>query len=190
MNQISDLPSHLQPRLRTELKSGESLVWAGQPNPDRYMKSAFKIWFFFIPWTAFSLFWIAGALEFQLPKFDSGWGLFPLFGVPFLLVGLCGLGSPFWLRHKARSMIYAITDQRAMIIEGEKSITVKSYLAPDMTDIERTEHQDGSGDLILRHEPYRDSDGDRQTKRHGFYAIDNVRQVERLIEVLVRARQT
>ena len=185
---ISALPQHLQQRLRAELKPGESLAWAGQPNPERYMKSGFKLWFFFIPWTAFALFWIAGAAGFRLPRFDSGWSLFPLFGLPFLLVGLGGLSAPFWLRRKARSIIYAVTDQRAMSIEGAKSITVKSFLPSDIGDVERTEHQDGSGDLILRSESYKDSEGDRQTRQHGFFAVDDVRHVGNLVENLARSR--
>jgi len=183
---ISDLPQHLQQRLRAELKPGESITWAGQPNPDRYMKSGFKLWLFFIPWTAFSLFWIAGASGFRMPQVNSGWSLFPLFGLPFLLVGLGGMSSPLWLRLKARSTIYAVTNHRAISIEGAKSITVKSYLASDIADIERTEHQDGTGDLILRTERYRDSDGDRQTRQHGFFAVDNVRRIESLIANLAR----
>lgn len=186
MTNISDLPQHLQQRLRAELKPGESVTWAGQPNPNRLMKSGFTLWFFFIPWTAFSLFWIASALNFQMPQFDSGWSLFPLFGLPFLFIGLGGLSSPLWLRRKARSTIYAVTNHRVISIEGAKSITVKSYIASDLVDIERTEHPDGSGDLVLQSERYRDSDGDRQTRQHGFFAIDNVRRVESIIENLVR----
>lgn len=186
MTTISDIPQHLQQRLRAELKPGESIAWTGQPNPDRYMKSGFKSWFFFIPWTAFSLFWIAGASGFQIPKFDSAWSLFPLFGLPFLFIGLGGLSAPLWLRRKAHSTIYAITNHRAISIEGTKSITVKSYLLADIADIERTEHQDGTGDLVLRNESYRDSDGDQQTRQHGFFAVDNVRRVENIIENLAR----
>jgi hypothetical protein len=189
MASISDLPEHLQQRLRAEIRPGESVAWASQPNAARYMKSGFKLWFFFIPWTAFALFWIAGASGFRMPRFDSGWSLFPLFGLPFLLIGIGGLSLPLWLRYKAHSIIYAITSQRAIVIEGAKSITVKSYPAVDIADLERTEHPDGSGDLVLRTERYRDSDGDRQTKRHGFFAVENVRNVERLIESLIQANQ-
>lgn len=85
MTNISDLPQHLQQRLRAELKPGESVTWAGQPNPNLFMKSGFTIWFFFIPWTAFSLLFIARALNFQMSQFDSGWSHFPLFELPFLL---------------------------------------------------------------------------------------------------------
>ncbi|MBY0574274.1 MAG: hypothetical protein K2P84_11380 [Undibacterium sp.] len=186
---INNLPHHLQQRLRAELKPGESITWVGQPSPDRFMKDGFKLWLFFIPWTAFSLFWIAAASGFQLSRFDQGWDLFPLFGLPFLLIGLGGLSSPLWLRRKAHSIIYAITNRRAIAIEGTKSIIVKSYLLGDIANIERTEHQDGYGNLILRKEQYRDSDGDKQTRRQGFFAIPDVRLVEHLIESLARTNQ-
>ena len=90
------------------------------------------------------------------------------------------------MRRIARSTIYAITNHRLISIEGAKSITVKSYIASDLVDIERTEHPDGRGDLVLQSERYRDSDGELQTRDHGFFAIDNVRRVESIIENLVR----
>lgn len=184
---ISNLSGVLQARLRAELKPGEAVVWAGQPDPGTYMRSGFKIWFFFIPWTAFSLFWMAGASGFQMPTFDSGWSLFPLFGLPFLLIGIGGLSSPLWLRRKAQSMVYAITTQRVITIEGTKSITVKAYLPEDLGDIERTEHQDGSGDLIFHREAYRDSKGNQQSRQIGFFAISDVRRVGGVLESLSRS---
>ena len=189
MKEIFSLPHQLQQRLRAELKPGESLVWAGQPSPDRFMRDGFKTWFFFLPWTAFAIYWMAGASGFHWPRFDREWDLFPLFGLPFLFIGLGGMSMPYWKRREARSTIYAITNRRAITIEGAKSITVKSYLAADIADLERTEHQDGGGDLVLRKEGYRDSDGDKQTSRYGFFAIADVRRVEQLIEALLQAKQ-
>jgi hypothetical protein len=183
---ISSLPQDLQQRLQSELKMGESIAWAGQPNAEQYMKSGFKIWFFFVPWTAFSLFWIAGAFGFRMPRFDSGWSLFPLFGLPFLFIGLAGLSAPFWMRRSARSIVYAVTNQRAISISGTKTISVKSYLPSQLGSIERTERQNGAGDLILRLTQYQNSRGNTQTQQDGFYSIENVHEVERLLEKLVQ----
>jgi len=189
MTGISALPPQLQQRLMAELRPGEMIAWAGQPRPGRFMMKGFALWLFFVPWTAFALYWMGGAAGFRMPDFRNGWDLFPLFGLPFVLIGLGGLSSPFWLRRKARSMIYAITNERAIAIEGSRSITVVSYGPEDIVSFERTEHQDGSGDLILVSENYKDSDGDRQTRKRGFLAIDNVRKVARLIEVLQAANR-
>jgi len=186
MANISTLPPHLQQRLEAELKPGESLAWAGQPNPNRYMRTGFKEWLFFIPWTAFALFWMARASDVWVSGSGIEWKEFPFLGLPFLLIGLGGLAYPLWMRRRAISMIYAISNQRAIAIEGEKPITVVSYRALDITSIERTEHQDGSGNVVLWTEHYRDSDGYRQTRQHGFFAIDDVRHVARLAERLTR----
>lgn len=187
MSPLTTLPPHLQPRVQAELKVGETLVWVGQPNPNRLMLAGFALWLFFIPWTAFSLFWMAGASGFKLPTFDSPFSFFPLFGLPFLFIGLGGLSTPFWLHYKARSMVYALTTQRALILEGGRSVTVKSYPLAELKHLERTERPDGSGDLIFKEEGYLDSDGDRQRRKHGFFAIQNVRQVERQVESLAQS---
>lgn len=189
MSSILDLAPHLQQRVQAELKFGEALVWVGQPTPSRFMKTGFALWVFFIPWTAFSLFWMAGASGFHLPTFDQPFSFFPLFGVPFLLIGLGGLSSPLWLRHKARSIIYAISNQRAFSIEGIKSITVKSYLPTDIENIARTEHPDGTGDLVFKLEYFENGDG-KQVAKHGFFAIEAVKNVERLLENLKRSNFT
>ncbi len=186
MSTLTTLPPHLQPRVQVELKVGETLVWVGQPNPNRLMFAGFALWFFFIPWTAFSLFWMAGAAGFQMPTFDHAFSFFPLFGLPFLFIGLGGLSTPFWLHYKAQMTVYALTTQRALILEGGRSITVKTYPLAELKHFERTERPDGSGDLIFKNETYRDSDGDRQNRKHGFFAIQNVRQVERQLESLLQ----
>lgn len=189
MTSFAHLPQVLQNRLRAELKPGETVTWVGQPIPNRYMRDGFKLWVFFIPWTAFTLFWIAAAAGFKLPRFDSGWSLFPLWGLPFLLIGLGGLSSPFWLRHKARSIVYALTNQRAISIEGTRSIEVRSFLTIDLAAVARTQHQDGSGNLILSLESVTDNKGSSRTTRHGFFAIENVRHVEGLVHQLVRQQR-
>lgn len=183
-----NIPEHLHQRLRSELKAGEFITWAGQPIPSTYMKSGMKLWFFFIPWTAFSIFWIAGASGFEIPSFEEGWSLFPLFGLPFFLIGIMGLSSPFWLKKNARSMIYAVTDQRAITISGIKTITVKSIPLNQIKNIERVQHANGSGDLVLQTRTYLDNDGDRSTEKFGFFAIDNVKKVQTEIEQLLKSQ--
>lgn len=185
MASLSALPSELQKRLQGELKPGEMLVWVDQPIANRAARAGYGLWFFFIPWTGFSIFFTVGAAGFA--DFGNGNLYLVLFGLPFVLAGLAGLSTPMWLKRRARSTVYAITNRRALSIEGTKSITVKTYFGTHIANIEKVEHRDGSGDLILRTDQYRDSEGDRQSLREGFTAVGDVRNVERLLDALIRS---
>lgn len=190
------LPDELEARVRSEMGDGERLLWVGQPRPGRFARQAIPIVLFGIPWTAFAVFWIAGASSFPFGGFGGNGGpggfgailsFFPLFGVPFVLIGLGMLSSPFWLRWQAKRTCYALTDRRAILWEAGKfgSVSVRSYGPEALDKTYRTEHADGCGDLVFEEviTVGRDSDGDRTTTttRHGFMAIGNVREVERLL---------
>lgn len=139
---------------------------------------------FGIPWTAFALFWIAGASGFQIPEFKEGSDLFPLFGIPFVLVGFGMLGSPFWMMRKARKTAYVLTNNRVIIFDGGRSTTIRSFGPDRLTDLRRKQRTDGSGDLIFERKVSYDSDGDRQTTDHGFLAIPDVKMVEDMVRQL------
>src|SRR3712207_4913094 len=115
------LPEEIDNRVRSELRDREHLVWAGQPRPSRVMRSAIPIVLFGIPWTAFAIFWMVVASGMLFGGFGGGgpgpfgafFSCFPLFGLPFVLVGLGMLSSPFWMYRRAKRTCYAVTDQRA-----------------------------------------------------------------------------
>ena len=71
MTGISALPPQLQQRLMAELRPGEMIAWAGQPRPGRFMMKGFALWLFFVPWTAFALYWMGGAAGFRIPDFRN-----------------------------------------------------------------------------------------------------------------------
>ncbi len=48
----------------------------------------------------------------------GSWLFFPLFGVPFLLIGLGMLAAPLWAYLRTRGTVYAVTEGRAVIILG------------------------------------------------------------------------
>ncbi len=180
------LPRSLQSALERELAAGERVVWSGQPIPRRYSRGSWGAVLFGIPWTAFALFWtitaFAGTRHVQgNDVMSSGfrWA-FPMFGVPFVLVGFGMLSSPWWSRRKAAGVFYAITDRRALVSEPgwRGARTVRAFGPDEMQSIERTEHPDGSGDLVFTRRAWRDSDGDRHTMSVGFLGVARVREVE------------
>jgi hypothetical protein len=133
------LPPELATLVDDELASGERIVWVGQPIPSRYAFPSLGIVLFAIPWTAFAIFWMAAASGFKLPDLARGSGLFSLFGVPFVLIGLGMLSTPFWMLRKARRTAYVITDQRALVVDcgAWGRVSLRSFEPAGLTDLRR-----------------------------------------------------
>ncbi len=168
---MSPLPTRVQSLLSAELDSGEHIVWRAQPLAHRRRRSSLPILLFALPWTAFSIFWVVMA---------SAAGVFALFGVPFVLVGLGMLSSPFLAARNARNSVYAITNRRVLIIAESiglqgASLKVSSVLP---TTIERVQHSDGSGNLIFERTPGYEKNPAVEV---GFFDIDDVAAAEKQI---------
>jgi len=180
----SFIPPRLQQIVSDELRADERTIWQSQPMAGLYARRSWPIVLFGIPWTAFAVFWVCGAAGFKMPTFSSGPDLFPLFGVPFVLIGLGMLSTPLWMRRAAKRTVYVITDQRAIIIGGAFALEVESFAPERLTDIRRKQRRDGSGDLIFRTEVAHRRDGRTHESHVGFIAIPDVKGVEFLIREL------
>jgi hypothetical protein len=176
------LPQEISRLVDAELRNGERVAWTGQPIPGRFARRGIGHVIFGIPWTAFALFWMAGASGFKMPDFSQGVGLFPLFGLPFVLIGFGMLSSPYWMRRKALKTAYVITDQRAIVLASGAfgSTTIRSFEPDRLKDIRRVQRPDGTGDLVFERTWSSDGDGGRFVEQ-GFLAISGVRDVERMI---------
>lgn len=169
---------------QNELEPGENLLWTGNPDPQRAMFSTFGLWFFAIPWTAFSLFWTWGASGSGRRLSQPGWTfelLFPLFGLPFILIGFAMLLAPFSASRKAKRTTYAITDRRVLVIESGRTKIVQSFRGNDLGEIKRIERAGGSGDLVFAQRTSTDSDGDKRTTDTKFIGIADVRAADDLL---------
>ena len=102
--------------INRQLDPGEGLLWSGAPNPGRMALSALPVTVFGIPFTAFAVFWIwtAYSATSRSPSPGGPWILFPLFGTPFLLIGLGMLTAPLWASLAAGRTLYAVTNKRAL----------------------------------------------------------------------------
>jgi len=176
----------MQNLLRDELSSAERLIWSSPPRPSRLARKKMPAVLFGIPWTAFAIFWMAGASGFKMPDFSHGAGLFPLFGVPFVLIGFGMLSSPYWAARKAASTVYAVTSERAVILERGifGGVSVRSFYPQQLSEIRRVQLPDGSGDLILDKKISTDGEGGRTTTDVGFFGIRDVKNVEAMIRSL------
>lgn len=177
----------LQQLIHSELRPSEVLAWSSSPRPGRMALRALPIVFFGIPWTAFALFWMAGASGFKIPDFSHGFGFFPLFGVPFVLIGFGMLSAPFWAARKAAGSAYAVTTERAIIFEAGLfgSVNIRSFLPHQLSEVRRVQRADGSGDLILARDINRTSKG-QSTTDIGFFGIPDVKGVETVLMDLAK----
>jgi len=169
-----------------ELQPGEHLAWSAAPTPSRLSRKSLPIILFAIPWTAFAIFWICGASGFKIPDFSKGSSLFPLFGLPFVLIGLGMLLTPFWIGRKARRTGYYITNRRALLIEARfpSGYKVRSFYPRDLGTLERIQLRDGSGDIILAREYSANSGNSARVAEIGFFGIPDAQSVERLLAQL------
>ena len=193
-------PAHriavIEPELRraidAELDAGERIVWLRQPVPWLLWRGTLAVLIFGVPWTAFAVFWTLGAagLVGSTARATGWWAyIFPLWGLPFIFIGLVMLSAPYWAARAAKRTIYAITDRRAIIwipkAWGEKE--VQSFEPRRLLSITRKERTNGSGDLIF--EQFRETHGSSTTTiRRGFMALRDVRDAEEVLrDVLLRA---
>jgi hypothetical protein len=183
----SQLPTALRSLIEAELNPGEKITWVGVPIPGRLAMRALPIVWFGIPWTAFALYWMARAYGFMIPDFHGGSGNFPLFGIPFVLMGFWMLSSPYRGWRAARKTVYALTTERAIIIQGGSSKVVQSFRPDRLADLRRTQQDDGSGGLIFERRVTPDGSGDHRSADHGFLAVADVQAVERRVRHLVEA---
>jgi hypothetical protein len=177
------LPRELRTQVELELQSGERIVWMDQPIPGRMARGSMGLVIFGIPWTAFAIFWVTMAAQ-GISKSNAGpmgW-LFPLFGVPFILIGIGMLSSPYWARRRAERMAYVITDRRAIIFQGVRSFEPSALKG----ELQRKQHADGSGDLIFAQEFRRGSKGRTYTHNIGFLAVRDVKGIEEMVRTLAQ----
>lgn len=195
---LTNIPEPLRSLVQKELRPGEIVRYAAQPDPLRAGLPAFLIWGFAIPWSAFSFtfFGVGLWMVYDLfmgegPQKNEQWFalLVPVFSLPFVAVGVGMLGAPFWIMRVARHTVFVITDRRIFSLRGGRSVQVESCDPARIQTITRKERPDGSGTLKLVTGGYRDTDGDRHTNSFDLPAIPQAAEAHRLIEELMAENQ-
>lgn len=142
-------PMQVEQIAQGQLDGGERLLWSGTPDAGATALAALPVSLFGIPFGAFATFWIwtAFTTTSRLSRGRGPWILFPLFGVPFLLVGLGMLTAPLWVWRAAKRTVYAVTSKRVLIITAGANRGVRSYGPADLGNLVRVERADGRGSL-------------------------------------------
>lgn len=133
----------IQSELSQYLDDNETLLWTGQPKKGIVFRTTdlFLIPFSII-WCGFAIFWVIIASKTS--------GLFALFGIPFVIIGLILVFGRFIIDSKQReNTYYGLTKHRIIIKSGIFSKSVKSLNIRTLSDIEYNEKNDGSGTIVI-----------------------------------------
>lgn len=127
MTNAAEAPDPRIAALLDELEPDEQLLWHSFQHVRPTGKIP-EIYLFAIPWTAFAVIWMA--LAFWLTGGtrigdDPMAVLFPLFGLPFLMIGIGMLASPILRRISAKKTVYAVTDNRIIRLQKASAVLVQ-----------------------------------------------------------------
>lgn len=142
----------------------ERLLWGGRPRPTESLVLIFSLGI--------------GALVFGVITFFSRETDSRFFGFLGIFLGggaLVHAGLTVW---RVRRTIYAVTEKRLLILQTGRVVKVFSFFPERMAGLEKQVQPSGRGNLLFAKD---DSGNTIGFRRDGFYGIDDVVEVERLI---------
>ena len=138
-------------QIQREIVGNEKVLWTGIPKQGIMFRGSdiFLIPFSLL-WGGFAFFWEFMALS-SIGNLDDPFGLiFPLFGIPFVLVGIYLIIGRFFVDAYIRSRTYyGLTDSRAIIIGGLFGRQIRSLNLNSTANISLKEGSDDRGTLIF-----------------------------------------
>ncbi len=175
--------------IAAELTAGERIVWEGKPQLGPIAIKAAPVALVGILVGGFALGWITMAFHITDNSPFPFARVFPLFGLPFLVIGAGMILMPAWAAWRGSRTRYAITDRRAIVCEPQlvAGIQTRSYAAGALGKIVRNQRNDGSGDLIFEEIQTIGSKGRLHITQRGFFAITEVRHVEEILRATLLA---
>jgi hypothetical protein len=136
------------------LDPGEKVLWAGQPRQGIFLRASDAVAIpFSLLWGGFAIVWETIALTAThhgkgAPLFVQI--IFPLWGIPFVVIGLYMIFGRFFFDAWRRARIwYGVTDRRALIVRTGASRTVTSFDLRSVGEVVFQEHPDGTGSLTF-----------------------------------------
>jgi hypothetical protein len=158
-----DLPAAVRKQSPIEglLSPGEKVLWSGQPPRGLLILRRADLFIipFFVFWTGFACFWELSVLAIFLSGGANvaGPGIcMPLFGLPFVAIGLFMLGGRFVGDVLARRRtFYALTDRRVLLVTGLRGQIVTAVPLEKIDNIGMTVHRNGTGTLVFAGSPER-----------------------------------
>jgi hypothetical protein len=177
------------------LDPGERVLWAGRPETGLKLRPHDALMIpFSLMWGGFAFFWEAMALAMTFgvgfATRDAGAGammvLFPLWGIPFCVVGAYMIFGRFFADARIRARtLYGLTPSRVVIVSGLFSSQIRSIPLGQLGELTVTEGRGGRGTLTFGRQfsPW----GRRRQAPPAFEFVEDVREVDRLVRQAVAA---
>lgn len=131
--------------VQDQLSADEKLLWTGRPPQGVMLQSGdlFAIPFSIL-WAGFAFFWETSVIASHAPFF------FCLWGIPFVLIGLYITVGRFFFdaRNRART-VYAVTDERVLIISGKEGSGVLSLDLRTLSNVSLQRATTGVGTITF-----------------------------------------
>lgn len=184
--------------VENEIRENETINWYDKPQAKKINAEGIIMTIFGCIFVGFSMFWTLSQIGPKSPFNDPFFTqslidrMFPYFSLPFFIIGLLLLPGPYWIYKRMLNTIYAITNERCIIITVGRTKKVQSYNIYEIRNIEKTEYSDGTGDICFAKETAlssRDEHGNRtiRTIQIGFNRIQNVTEVEHILRKIVKS---
>ena len=173
--------------LTQNLVSGEKVLWQGAPGLGiRFRRMDALLIPFGLFFFGFALFWETIALTITHAENKAGVlaYIFPVFGVPFIVIGFyLMIGRFFWDAYARKHSAYLLTNRRALIETSALGKKLTSVTLADLDAVGLLERNDGSGTVILGRDVSRGIGQNTYTKRAPhFEFIIEARRVYKLVE--------
>jgi hypothetical protein len=187
--QEQQIAREFRSKIEAELQPGERINWLGQPMAGRLgFRTALPslvLGIVLIP-TVIILTPTAGVVGLLACITGSGvlW-LTLLIIMSVLLPAIALLASPYFAARRARRVVYLLTNRRAIVLDGSRrgAITVRTFEAHQLTNVQCRPHADHAGDLVFCHDPYT-VEGEHYSREIGFLAVPGVRVVGQMVREL------
>lgn len=121
--------ARLRQALERELRANENVLWHGW-QLGRIDHCLFLTYAFAVPWNVFSLAWTGIAAGAVASMGEDGPGLvalaFPLFGLPFIAVGVWMLSRPFAPLLERGQVLYVISEQQVLKLSLGRTLAISA----------------------------------------------------------------
>ena len=184
------------------LDPGERLLWSGQPKQGVRLQPGDALMIpFSLMWGGFAIFWEIMALGIGAHTRHANVGpgalvsyIFPLWGIPFVLIGLYMIFGRFFYDAASRKKTwYGVTDRRLIVMKLLFNSKVNSYDYLNLTNLNLVERADRSGDILFG-TPFPMASfsnaswpGSGRYAVPGFYLLPNAREVFSRIQAAQQA---